>query len=121
VDNILLHGQGLSSIVDFDRMTMAYQEIDVARAVLSGSLRDGQLQMETARAFMDGYREHTEVPHGMLTRAIRMLYLIESIWWLRTEVRIESELRGLLSRFVEEMDWIEDNWTTLSDQLDTVE
>jgi len=69
VDNILLHEQGLASIVDFDRMTMAYQEIDVARAVLSGSLQDGQMRIETARAFMDGYREHTEIPQGMLTRA----------------------------------------------------
>jgi homoserine kinase type II len=120
VDNILLHGQGVSGIVDFDRMTMAYQEIDVARAVLSGALRDGQMRMETARAFMDGYRGHSEVSHGMLTRAICMLYLIESIWWLRTEVRTESELRGLLGRFVEEMHWIEDNWATLPDLLDTV-
>lgn len=120
VDNILLHGQGLAGIVDFDRMTMAYPEIDVARAVLSGALRDGQMQMETARAFMEGYREHSEVTQGMLTRAMRMLYLIESIWWLRTEVRAESELRGLLGRFVEEMHWIEDNWAALPEQLDFV-
>jgi homoserine kinase type II len=120
VDNILLHGQGLAGIVDFDRMTMAYQEIDLARAVLSGALRDGELRMETARAFMDGYREHSEVSQGMLTRAMRLLYLVESIWWLRTEVRAESELRGLLGRFVEEMHWIEDNWATLSNQLEAV-
>ncbi|CAM4378526.1 phosphotransferase [Paenibacillus alkaliterrae] len=120
VDNILLHGQGLAGIVDFDRMTMAYQEIDVARAVLSGALRDGQMRMETARAFMDGYRGHSEVSQGMLPRAMRMLYLIESIWWLRTEVRSESDLRGLLGRFIEEMHWIEDNWATLPEQLDTI-
>jgi homoserine kinase type II len=83
-------------------------------------LRDGQMQMETARAFMSGYRSHMGVPKGLLARAMRMLYLIESIWWLRTEVRTESELRGMLSRFVEEMHWIEDNWATLSDQLDAV-
>ncbi|XEC93016.1 phosphotransferase enzyme family protein [Paenibacillus tarimensis] len=120
VDNILLNGQGVAGIVDFDRMTMAYQEIDVARAVLSGALRDGQLRMETVRAFMDGYREQSEVPQGVLTRAMRMLYLIESIWWLRTEVRLESELRGLLGRFVEEMHWLENNWDTLPDRLDAV-
>jgi homoserine kinase type II len=120
VDNILLHEQGLAGIVDFDRMTVAYQEIDLARAVMSGALRDGELRVETARAFMDGYREHSEVPQGMLTRAMRLLYLVESIWWLRTEVRTESELRGLLGRFVEEMHWIEDNWATLPDQLEAV-
>ncbi|SFM28267.1 Ser/Thr protein kinase RdoA involved in Cpx stress response, MazF antagonist [Paenibacillus sp. 1_12] len=120
VDNILLHGQGLAGIVDFDRMTMAYQEIDVARAVLSGSLRDGQLRMDTTRAFMDGYRGYSEMSPGMLTRAMRLLYLIESIWWLRTEVRTESELSELLRRFVEEMHWIENNWAILSDLLETV-
>jgi homoserine kinase type II len=120
VDNILFHEQGLAGIVDFDRMAMAYQEIDVARAVLSGSLQDGQIRLEIARAFMDGYRDHLDVPRGMIIRAMGMLYLIESIWWLRTEVRIESELRGLLARFIEEIHWIEDNWVTISDQLDTM-
>jgi homoserine kinase type II len=120
VDNILLKGEGLAGIVDFDRMTMAYQEIDVARAILSGSLRDEHLRMDTAQAFIEGYRKHLEVPHGMLTRAMRMLYLIESIWWLRTEVRRESELRSLLSRFVQEMHWIEENWATLPEQLDAI-
>jgi homoserine kinase type II len=114
----MLCDRGLVGIVDFDRMTMAYQEIDVARAVLSGSLRDGRLRMGTARAFMEGYREHSEAPQGMLTRAISMLYLIESIWWFRTEVRAESELCGLLGRFVEEMHWIEDHWASLPDLLD---
>lgn len=120
VDNILLHERGLSGIVDFDRMTMAYPEIDVARAILSGSLREGQIELESARAFMEGYRGHAEVPEVSLTRAMRMLYLIESIWWLRTEVRAESELRGLLARFVEEMHWIEDHWTLLPELLDSL-
>jgi homoserine kinase type II len=72
----------LAGIVDFDRLTMAYQEIDVARAVLSGSLRDGHMRIETPRAFMDGTVKHLEVPRGMITLAwaIGMLYLIESIW-----------------------------------------
>jgi homoserine kinase type II len=101
-------------------MAIAYPEIDVARAVLSGAWRHGQMQLKEVRAFMDGYRGQLEAPQGILSRAMRMLYLIESIWWLRTEVRLQSELRGLLGRFVEEMHWIEDNWDTLSDQLDTV-
>ncbi|MFB5760221.1 phosphotransferase enzyme family protein [Paenibacillus medicaginis] len=120
VDNILLNPEGLASIVDFDRMTMVYQEIDIARAILSGSLRNGQLNKEAAQAFLNGYREHLEVPYGMLSRAMYMLYLDESIWWLRTEVRMESEIRSLLHRFVEEMHWIEDHWTTLPDQLESL-
>ncbi|TBL68323.1 phosphotransferase enzyme family protein [Paenibacillus thalictri] len=120
VDNILLNEQGLSGIVDFDRMAVVYQEVDVARAVLTGALRDGQIQIEATRALMDGYRGYSGASNGALSRAMKMLYLIESIWWLRTEVREKSELRGLLGRFVEEMHWIENNWATLSEQLDAI-
>lgn len=118
VDNIVLHGQGVSGIVDFDRMTMAYPELDVARVVLSGALHNGQMNAATAQAFMKGYRQYSEAPAGMLTRAMRMLYLCESLWWLRTEVRAESELKELLRRFVEELHWIENNWSTLAEQMD---
>ncbi|WP_167859499.1 phosphotransferase [Paenibacillus cymbidii] len=112
VDNLLVHERGLAGIVDFDRMMTAYPEIDVARAILSGALQDGQLRMETVQAFMSGYREHSEAPEGVLSRAMSMLYLIESIWWYRTEVRAESALRPLLGRFIEEMHWLEDHFPT---------
>ncbi|MCA0757284.1 phosphotransferase [Paenibacillus sp. N4] len=117
-DNILLRGDSVAGIVDFDRMTMAYPEIDAARALLSGALRDGGLQMEEARSFAEGYREHSELPEGTLSRAMRMLYLVESIWWLRTDVRAKSELVGLLRRFVEEIHWIEEHWEHLPELLD---
>ena len=120
VDNILVNEQGLAGIVDFDRMAVAYPEIDIARAILSGSLSDGKLRTDTVKSFAEGYREHLELPPGTLVRAMILLYLIESIWWLRTEIRAESELRGLLGRFIEEMHWIEDNWRTLRDQLDMI-
>lgn len=117
VDNILVNEQGLASLVDFDRMTIAYPEIDVARAILSGALLDGKIRTATVQAFIEGYREYLEWPQGTLVRAIILLYLNESIWWLRTEIRAESKLRGLLARFIEEMHWIEDHWATLQDQL----
>jgi homoserine kinase type II len=118
VDNILLNGNTVAGIVDFDRMAVAYPEIDIARAILSGALGNDGLQIEKVLAYMKGYREVETVPPGVLSRSMRMLYLIESIWWLRTEIRLQSELRGLLGRFVEEMHWIEDNWEKLAEQLD---
>ena len=113
MDNILVNDKGLTGIVDFDRMSMAYQEIDVARALLSGALRDGGLHADSTRAFLQGYREHTDFPQGGIARSMGMLYLNESIWWFRTGVREESALRGLLARFIEEMHWIEDHWEDL--------
>ncbi|WP_214627650.1 phosphotransferase [Paenibacillus agaridevorans] len=121
VDNILLSDRKVAGIVDFDRMTMAYPEIDVARAILSGALQeDGGLRIDGVRAFMDGYREHAAASGELLVRAIRMLYLIESIWWLRTEVRVESELRELLARFLRELRWIEGHWRELPGLLERV-
>jgi len=69
---------------------------------------------------MSGYREHAEAPHVNLARAFKLLYLVESIWWLRTDVRSKSEMRGLLARFLEEIHWIEDHWDSLADQLDAL-
>lgn len=120
VDNIVMNERGLAGIVDFDRMALAYPEIDVARAVLSGCLLDGQLRTDSVASFVAGYREHVEWPKGVLARAMSLLYLLESVWWLRAEVRAESNLRGLLKRFIEEMHWIEDHWETLQEQLDFI-
>lgn len=119
VDNILVGEQDVAGIVDFDRMTMAYPEIDVARAVLSGALRDDGMRLDGVRVFMDGYREHREASGDLLARSIKMLYLIESLWWLRTEIRAESHLRELLARFVREMHWIEEHWRELQEMLET--
>ncbi len=118
VDNLLFRGERLAGVVDFDRMAYAYPEIDVARAVLSGALSDGELRTEAVKAFMEGYRERSETPRGMLARAMRMIYLIESVWWYRTEIRVQSQLRTLLGRFIEEMQWIERHWDALTDMLD---
>lgn len=118
VDNLVLRERGLAGIVDFDRMAVAYPEMDIARVVLSGTLRDGQLRSSEARAYFEGLRGRTEAPKGILARSLRLLYLFESSWWLRTEVRRDRELQGMLARFVEEMHWIEARWDALSEQLD---
>ncbi|MFD0589159.1 phosphotransferase enzyme family protein [Paenibacillus sp. GCM10027627] len=113
VDNLVLQTRGVAGIVDFDRMAVAYPEIDLARCVLSGALKNGQLQLANVHSFMAGYGEHRFISPDILARAFRLIYLIESIWWLRTEVREQSELRESLARFVEEMHWIEDQWESL--------
>ncbi|NBD28134.1 phosphotransferase enzyme family protein [Paenibacillus glycinis] len=118
VDNLVLREHGVAGIVDFDRMAVAYPEIDIARVVLSGTLRDGRIRSNEARAYFEGLRRRTEAPKGILGRSLRLLYVIESLWWLRAEVRRDSELRGMLARFVEEMHWIEAQWDSLSEQMD---
>ncbi len=113
-DNLLLDAERIAAIVDFDRMDVAYPEIDIARAVLSGAWELGGIRLDTVHAFLHGYREHAEAPKGLLLRAIHMLYLIESVWWLRTEIYEET---GVPARFLQEMEWLTEQWDRLPDLI----
>ncbi|NOV04648.1 phosphotransferase enzyme family protein [Paenibacillus planticolens] len=109
-DNLLLRENGAAAIVDFDRMDVAYPEIDIARAVLSGAWEKERLRPDAADCFLNGYREHAAAPKGTLLRAVHMLYLIESIWWLRTEIYEET---GVPARFLQELAWLTEQWDGL--------
>jgi homoserine kinase type II len=114
VDNLLMSEQRVAGIVDFDRMAVAYPELDIARAILSGAWGDERIRIDAVQAFMDGYREHSTAPKGILLRAIKMLYLIESVWWFRTEIYNDT---GVPTRFLQEMEWLTKQWDNLSDML----
>ncbi|MBP1967864.1 phosphotransferase enzyme family protein [Paenibacillus aceris] len=109
-DNLLLHENGAVTIVDFDRMDVAYPEIDIARAVLSGAWESERFRLDAADSFLKGYREHAALPEGTFLRAVQMLYLIESIWWLRTEIHEDS---GVPARFFRELEWLTQQWERL--------
>ncbi|MDR6884544.1 phosphotransferase [Bacillus sp. 3255] len=115
VDNLLLNEKGVAGIVDFDRMDVAYPEIDAARAVLSGAWTNKRVRIEAVRAFLEGYRQHAAAPKGMLLRALRMLYLIESVWWLRAEILEDA---GVPARFYQELVWLTEEWDRLADLLE---
>jgi homoserine kinase type II len=113
-DNLLLCADGIATIVDFDRMDVAYPAIDIARAVLSGAWERDGIRVDRVHAFLQGYREHAVAPRGILLRAVQMLYLIESIWWLRTEIYEET---GVPARFLQEMEWLTEQWYRLPDLI----
>lgn len=113
-DNLLICADGVAGIVDFDRMDVAYPDIDIARAVLSGAWEMDGIHVDTAQAFLDGYRERAAAPKGILVRAVQMLYLIESVWWLRTEIYEET---GVPARFLQEMEWITEHWDRIPDLI----
>jgi homoserine kinase type II len=112
VDNIVMDEQRVAGIVDFDRMAVAYPEIDVARAILSGAFELDGFRMDAVQAFLTGYREHMEASKGLLIRSIQMLYFIESTWWLRTSVLQDT---ANPKRFFEELAWLTKNWDELTD------
>ncbi|MDR6549884.1 homoserine kinase type II [Paenibacillus qinlingensis] len=109
-DNVIVDENKIAGIVDFDRMAVAYPEIDVARAILSGAFDAGGIRVDAVQAFIAGYREHMEVPTGLILRSFKMLYLIESIWWLRTPVLRDT---AVPKRFLEEMIWLTQHWDEL--------
>ncbi|OZB98835.1 phosphotransferase [Paenibacillus sp. XY044] len=103
VDNILFHDNRLSAILDFDRLNYDYPELDIARAIISCSLFNDHFQLGNAMAFLNGYRTERDFPAGNLERALRMLWYMESTWWINNNMDQHSVPPA---RFAEEMLWL---------------
>ncbi|MDF2724609.1 MAG: phosphotransferase [Paenibacillus sp.] len=113
VDNLLFEEQRLTAILDFDRLKYDYPQLDVARAVLSCAL-DEQLDVSLASAFMAGYGEERIVAKGYLTHSLKLLWYMESTWWIHTDMDQHSVPPA---RFAKEMLWLAANHKTLSASL----
>jgi len=112
VDNILIGADGDIRLVDFDTVQWGYPEVDVARVILSGALRNGQLQIGPTAAFLKGYREESPFAPGRLSLSLQLLWCREAHWWLKTNMDTFS---APPKRFAEEMLWLTEHW----DHLDT--
>jgi homoserine kinase type II len=115
-DNFLFVNERVAAILDFDRMRYVYPDLDVARALLSGSV-DGQrgLVRAKASAFLGGYRE--VVPGYSAKRAVRALRLLwtkESGWWITADI---EERSANPRRFLVEIEWLQQHWHELDDFL----
>lgn len=102
-DNILVSDNRLSAILDFDRVNADYLELDVARAIMSGTLDGEELNRDSLRAFLDGYRTQREFPKGRILRSLSMLWYMESSWWITPNM---DKHKVPPQRFAHEMDWI---------------
>jgi homoserine kinase type II len=111
-DNILFAGDRLTAIVDFDRMSRTYPELDIGRAVLSCVLRGGRLDRDAVSAFAEGYREHRDLLPGGIVRALKLVWCFEFSWWTTWNMA-ERSLNP--RRFAEEMVWVGDHWDELDD------
>lgn len=112
VDNILFCKNKLSAILDFDRLKMDYPELDIARAIISCSLDRDYFQLKNAEAFLSGYRTKRDFPKGNLERALRMLWYMESTWWINKNMDQHSVSPA---RFTEEMVWLSKNHSELNE------
>lgn len=111
-DNLLFKEKSLSAILDFDRLNYDYLELDIARAIASCTLQDGQFYPSLVKAFLKGYRMNRELPNGMLKRSLKLLWFMESSWWIDEKM---DELNPSAKRFAQEMEWLAT--TILHDQF----
>ncbi|MUK88172.1 phosphotransferase [Ornithinibacillus sp. L9] len=115
VDNVLFDRNDVSAILDFDRMKYDYPQLDVGRAVLSGALDGNDLNTSVAISFIEGYRYYQPIPSMYLTNALRLLWYMESTWWI--DPRLEYKT-GPPKRFKEEMVWLADHLPYLHEILE---
>ncbi|GGE58791.1 phosphotransferase enzyme family protein [Priestia taiwanensis] len=103
VDNILFTEDGLSAILDFDRLHVDYPELDVARAIISCSLDGDVFHIKNVQAFLVGYRTERPFPKGQLVRAMWMLLYMEGKWWIHNNM---YKIGPAPIRFAAEMVWL---------------
>ena len=116
VDNLLFNDNRLTAILDFDRLRYDYPQLDVARAVISCAL-DDDLDVSLASAFIDGYSEERTVVKGYLTNSLRLLWYMESTWWINATMDQHSVPPA---RFAEEMLWLAENQKNMSALLGNI-
>ncbi|GIO28253.1 phosphotransferase [Ornithinibacillus bavariensis] len=114
VDNILFQPDELAAILDFDRMKYDFLTLDIGRAVISGALDGEQFKVHHALAFLEGYRYFHPRETGLLTKSLKLLWYMESQWWLDTEL---DTRKGPPKRFVHEMLWLSEHLLELEDML----
>lgn len=114
VDNLLFSSDELTAIVDFDRARYSYPILDIGRAMLSCALDAGRFRTDAASAFAEGYRKFRPFPKGDLLNAVKYSWMVESFWWLRTNMDSYSVAPR---RFAEEMLWTASRWNSLEKEL----
>ncbi|TCS96875.1 phosphotransferase [Hazenella coriacea] len=117
VDNILFIHDSVAAILDFDRMKVVYPELDVARAILSCSLKENRLNLDLTSAFLQGYNQFVSFTSKELVRSFRLIWCQESAKWVRPEM---EERPGTAKRFAEEVLWITKYWDELEEILQDV-
>ncbi|WP_078379822.1 phosphotransferase [Sutcliffiella halmapala] len=114
LDNILFAESHVSAILDFDRMKYDYPQLDVARAIMSATLLHHSLNLSLVQAFIEGYKVEQTIGKGFLTKALSLLWYMESTWWI--EPNMEHH-KGPPVRFAEEMIWLSENFLELESIL----
>lgn len=117
VDNLLFKNNRVSALLDFDRMKYDHPQLDVARAVISGILNENGLDASLVSAFLNGYCENCSVEKGFVTKALKLLWYMESTWWIHSKMDQQS---GPPQRFAKEMIWLSEHYRELETILENI-
>ena len=82
-------------ILDFDRMHYIYPEFDISRAILSGAILENNINLESTKAFVVGYRESS--PLTVAKRGWGLPLLLSSVTRLSAAVPGARELPRFLA------------------------
>ena len=119
-DNMLFSGNEVSAILDFDRSQYGYRLHDVGRAILSFALKDGEMDLKKAYAFLEGYGEWMAFGESgragcsgdwlerTLSDALMLTWCIEAPWWMKRGVFAGASVKP--GRFLEEITWGGEWW-----------
>ncbi len=110
VDNLLFKKEKISAVLDFDRVRYDFPQLDVARAVISGALDGSKLNRSAALTFIEGYSEVRPFGKAHLISALRLLWYMESTWWITPDMDQHSVSP---ERFSKEMMWLSENQNEL--------
>lgn len=119
-DNMLFSGNEVSAILDFDRSQYGFRLHDVGRAILSFALKDGEMDLKKAYAFLEGYGEWMAFGESgragcsgdwlerTLSDALMLTWCIEAPWWMKRGVFAGASVKP--GRFLEEITWVGEWW-----------
>jgi homoserine kinase type II len=79
-------------------------------------LNDGLFQVHLASSFLNGYRSERDFPRGMLGPSLKMLWYLESEWWIRLDLEIHKEIPP--ARFAQEMIWLAEHDLKITPMLE---
>ncbi|MDQ0116750.1 phosphotransferase enzyme family protein [Paenibacillus harenae] len=110
MDNLLFHDDSLADILDFDRLHYVYKDFDISRAILSGALQGNQINVETTKSYIEGYRKHLTLLPEQLVISVKLTWYKE-FKWVHEKFRSDKAM----SRFIDEMIWVGDVWENLDE------
>ena len=108
--NIHFTDDKVSGLLDFDRVQYSYPETDIARALLSLALNEGEMDSHLVDEFINGYSKYYSITRNDIRRAIKLMWCEESFWWIREPA---FNCSSPPERKLKEMIWIMDQWEVL--------